>query len=217
MGLRSHLRANRSGVIRMLGLALVCLSAVCVSSASNVQAAVWHVDGTSSGNGTSWAQAFATIQEGVNAASGGDEIWVKEGTYLVSSEIVMGKAVGIYGGFDGTEIWRNQRDWKTHVTTVDGQNSRRCFRIAASVNNDVFINIDAVVHTPVSGSETTITKYSADWKEITGVEFTGRLQPPVILRHGDSEFNYLSSSTGEVYKQEAAGPRLGIFYWLQVE
>ena len=81
----------------------------------------------------------------------------------------------------------------------------------------MFVNINAIVHKPVSGAETTITITSDDWKEISGVEFTGRLQPPVILRHGDSEFNYLSSSTGDVFKQEAAGPRLGIFYWLQVE
>ena len=84
-------------------------------------------------------------------------------------------------------------------------------------NKNVFVNINAVDHKPDSGTETTITINSDDWKEISGVEFTGRLQPPVILRHGDSEFNYLSSSTGDVFKQEAAGPRLGIFYWLQVE
>ncbi|CAB1064151.1 hypothetical protein D1BOALGB6SA_8942, partial [Olavius sp. associated proteobacterium Delta 1] len=48
-------------------------------------------------------------------------------------------------------------------------------------------------------------------------EFSGRLQPPVILRQGNKEYNYLSSSTGEVHKQETAGRHLGIFYWMQVE
>jgi Tfp pilus tip-associated adhesin PilY1 len=79
-------------------------------------------------------------------------------------------------------------------------------------NNSVFVGINSVV-----SNGTTITKNSIDWKEITGVEFSGRLQPPVILRKGDLEFHYLSSSSGKVYKQETAATKLGIFYWIQVE
>ena len=79
-----------------------------------------------------------------------------------------------------------------------------------------FVNIDEVVHDAGAG-ETTIGRTSSDWKEPTGVEFSGRLQPPVILRKGNLEYHYLSSSTGDVHKQEAAGTRLGIYYWLQVE
>ncbi|MEJ2167859.1 MAG: PilC/PilY family type IV pilus protein [Desulfobacterales bacterium] len=60
-------------------------------------------------------------------------------------------------------------------------------------NNSVFVGINSVV-----SNGTTITKNSIDWKEITGVEFSGRLQPPVILRKGDLEFHYLSSSSGKV-------------------
>ncbi len=42
-------------------------------------AAVWYIDGdvTDSGDGTSWEEAFQTIQEGVDASSGYDEVWVK--------------------------------------------------------------------------------------------------------------------------------------------
>jgi len=84
-------------------------------------------------------------------------------------------------------------------------------------NANVFVNVNEVVHDPVSGDETTIAKNSANWKEPSGIEFSGRLQPPVILRQGNKEYNYLSSSTGEVHKQETAGRHLGIFYWMQVE
>jgi type IV pilus assembly protein PilY1 len=86
----------------------------------------------------------------------------------------------------------------------------------ARPTNSFFVNIDEMVHDAGSG-ETTITKISSDWKEPTGVEFSGRLQPPVILRKGNLEYHYLSSSTGEVHKQEAAGLRLGVYYWLQIE
>jgi parallel beta-helix repeat protein len=93
-------------------------------------AANWHVDGdvTSSGDGSSWAEAFKTIQEAIDASVTFDEIWVKQGTY-VSSQIKVNKWVNIYGGFDGTETVRTQRDWKANVTTIDGNNVTRVFYI----------------------------------------------------------------------------------------
>ncbi len=43
----------------------------------------WYVDGSaeSSGDGTSWAEAFRTIQEGIDAADEGDAVVVGVGTY----------------------------------------------------------------------------------------------------------------------------------------
>jgi len=69
-----------------------------------------------SGNGTSWAQAVKTIQEGVN---GDGEVWVKMGTYQLSTYISLG-STSIYGGFNGTEVQRDHRDWVNNVTIIDG-------------------------------------------------------------------------------------------------
>jgi len=104
---------------------------------------IWHVDGdiSSSGDGSSWDKAFKSIQEAmaVNVASGGDEIWVKKGTYKLSSSIFVPIEVGIYGGFAGSEIERNQRDWKMNLTKVDGQNLvYQCFYIVAGATIDGF-------------------------------------------------------------------------------
>lgn len=76
-------------------------------------------DAANSGHGRSWPDAFKTIQEAVDAADEAtdDEIWVKQGTYLLSAQIDVDRAVRIYGGFAGWETERDQRKWETNVTT----------------------------------------------------------------------------------------------------
>ena len=104
-------------------------------------------DASAGGNGTSWGQAKQTIQEAVNAAAPGIEIWVKQGTYTLpagssssTSEILVNKVVQIYGGFNGTENLRAQRDWKNNTTTVsgNGNNYVRGFHITADATIDGF-------------------------------------------------------------------------------
>jgi hypothetical protein len=103
-------------------------------------AATYYVDGdvANSGNGTSWAKAFKTIQEAVDASARYDVIWVKMGTYTLSAEITVDKGIYIYGGFDGSETRLEQRDWKTNVTTVDGNDTVRGFYIQENVGIDGF-------------------------------------------------------------------------------
>jgi len=106
----------------------------------NAIGAVLHVSGDigTSGNGTTWSEAFLTIQEAVDAASVGDEIWIKKGVYTISAQITINKEVNIYGGFDGMEAERNDRDWAENVTAIDGQNTTRCFYITSNPTIDGF-------------------------------------------------------------------------------
>ena len=84
---------------------------------------VWFVDAEAppGGNGLSWATAFDRIETAVAAASEGDEIWVKAGTYHLTDMISIEKIVHLLGGFSGTESIREQRDWENHVTTISGE------------------------------------------------------------------------------------------------
>ena len=81
--------------------------------------------------GTNWSGTqYTTIQAAVDAAApSGDEIWVEQGTYMLTLTITVSKSVALYGGFTGSETAREQRNWVSNVTTVDGNNSFRCFQL----------------------------------------------------------------------------------------
>jgi len=83
----------------MISAKVIRVSAILLFTATSVSSgftAVWHVDGdvAFSGGGTSWETAFKTIQEGVDAASDGDEIIVLPGIYSENFNF-RGKAITI--------------------------------------------------------------------------------------------------------------------------
>jgi hypothetical protein len=65
-------------------LCIALFSILVILPAAGAQAATWYVDrgAVTSGDGTSWAEAFQAINQALAAAaSTGDEIWVADGTY----------------------------------------------------------------------------------------------------------------------------------------
>jgi parallel beta-helix repeat protein len=93
---------------------------------ASVSLGIVYVDKNATGanNGDSWADAYTTIQSGIDdaATSGGDEVWVATGTYYEA--IVMKSGVALYGGFAGAETSRDERNWTTNVTTIDASTAR---------------------------------------------------------------------------------------------
>jgi len=95
---------------------------------------VRHVraDAAAGGDGLTWATAYNDLRQALitAGASGGmiTELWVKEGTYLPgpvgSSDRTLNftlvNGVGVYGGFAGTEMEREERDPEVHLTTLSG-------------------------------------------------------------------------------------------------
>jgi M6 family metalloprotease-like protein len=81
---------------------------------------VIHVktDGDDLNDGSNWALAKKTVQAGINTPMVGDEVWVAAGTY--EERITLKSAVSVYGGFEGNETARAERDWTVHVTILDG-------------------------------------------------------------------------------------------------
>ncbi len=101
----------------------VALLVLASSSAFGVVYVKWDSPGPTL-DGNSWATAYHSVQEGVDdAATLGEEVWVAAGTYVECITLKCG--VGMYGGFAGTESTRDERDWITNVTILDGNQQGR--------------------------------------------------------------------------------------------
>jgi parallel beta-helix repeat protein len=100
------------------------------------QGAVWFVDGrapatASPGLGRSWEWAFRSVQEGVDAAAPGDQVWVAKGEYRENIVLTgeKGNGVALYGGFRGGEARLEQRDRKANPAVLDGKGAGSVIKI----------------------------------------------------------------------------------------
>lgn len=91
-------------------------------------------DAAGGDDGSSWADAHTSLSAAIEAAAPYDEIWIAAGTYLPEQAVGGGEAgderrrsflfyadpLSVYGGFDGTETNRSQRDWNANPTVLSG-------------------------------------------------------------------------------------------------
>ncbi|MEO1560381.1 MAG: hypothetical protein AAFS12_12370, partial [Cyanobacteria bacterium J06632_19] len=79
---------------------------------------------TGNNNGSSWEDAFTSLQSAISAASSGDEIWVAQSVYKPGNNrtdsFELKDEVTIYGGFAGDEISLEQRDIDKNLTYLSG-------------------------------------------------------------------------------------------------
>lgn len=106
----------RSGFAGIVLAAVLLTAAACPAPAAVVYVK-WDSP-SSTRDGTSWEKAFHKVQDGINAASSGDEVWVAVGKYVENIELKEG--VGLYGGFTGVETERAERDFAANETILDG-------------------------------------------------------------------------------------------------
>lgn len=78
-------------------------------------------------DGTSWEDAFRNLEDALNSANEGDQIWIASGTYLPgksgdpkSSTFHVAKGIQLYGGFAGTETTLAERTLSKHPTILSG-------------------------------------------------------------------------------------------------
>lgn len=125
-------------------------------------------DAVGAANGSTWADAYTTLQAAISAWTSGKEIWVSAGTYIPSSTSTrtdsyqLPSGISIYGGFSGVERYRSSRNWVSNVTILSGD-------LGSSVYSYHVIRMDATAQ--VSGVVVdgfTISNGHADNAETTG-------------------------------------------------
>ena len=117
-----------NGAPENLGFGELTISAAGTGNNGNI----WYVDVDvpASGGGTSWSDAFQTIEDALSIATDGDQLWIAEGFYVPTSETTIGdprsvtylirEPIDLYGGFDGTEAMLEDRDTFSHHTILTG-------------------------------------------------------------------------------------------------
>ncbi len=180
----------------------------------NAVAGVYYVDwenGNDGYSGTSWGTAFATIQRAITEAVSDAEIWIRQGTYSLTSSITLGPAnddLAFYGGFVGTETLRSQRSSNASLTIIDGQNSCSCFTFngldTSHIDNVV---IDAL--TLIHGSPAALYIWYADGTQVNGCRFTDSTADGAIwVGSGDLTVDR-SFFSGNVGHDEAGAIHMG--------
>ena len=111
--------------LRFLSVCAALVLAGCLVSHAEVR----YVDDSMppGGSGTAWTNAFVLLQDALTASTGGDQIWVAEGTYKPTDTsnrdifFTLKAGVSLYGGFAGGETSIAQREsWTNRPTILSG-------------------------------------------------------------------------------------------------
>ncbi|RYX99063.1 hypothetical protein EON78_03990, partial [bacterium] len=77
-------------------------------------------------NGTSWTNAYNSLQDALTNSTSGKDIWVAKGIYKPTTgtdkniSFQLKSGVNLYGGFSGTETEFTQRNSNTNITILSG-------------------------------------------------------------------------------------------------
>ena len=113
---------------------------------------IFFVKQNSHGDGSSWTNAFGSVQQALEVAQAGDAIWVAKGEYFTTSGnnrnlyFQIKDGVKLYGGFAGNESSLTQRNTNSNRTILSGE-------IGTSSLDD---NAYTVVYTENVGTETLV-------------------------------------------------------------
>lgn len=168
------------------GVQLAFLWGILSAPFVRAQAAVIRVKANAPGYnaGTSWEFAFTNLQQALEWAQPGDELWVARGTYRpLETETTCGvfrvsDGKTVYGGFAGTETTREQRDWQLNPTILTGNPT--CYRSVVYVvpgsNNTNVQRLDGFVITgannvyPTGGSDRGGALFAEGWSIVANCQ-----------------------------------------------
>lgn len=126
----------------MKKLVLFC----CLLAVSFLNAQVVYVDANATGtnDGSSWANAYTTLQQAENYSPDGADIWVAAGTYIANATdrneriLEISNSHNWYGGFNGSETQLSERNPKFNITIISGDALGNGSTTAADVTDNAY-------------------------------------------------------------------------------
>ena len=103
---------------------LLAFAMLCLANGLFAQTRYYVAPGAT-GTGSGWADPM-DFDLALDLAEPGDEIWMREGTYLPSEVLdpmetfLVPGGIWIYGGFEGWEVALDERSWQAHPTVLSG-------------------------------------------------------------------------------------------------
>ncbi len=100
---------------------------VLVAMSYNLKAGIIYVKAGANGDGKTWATATGDLQNALQTATKGDEIWVSKGVYYPTTDnnrtisFQIKDGVALYGGFAGTETLIGDRIIKANYSILSGE------------------------------------------------------------------------------------------------
>jgi hypothetical protein len=138
-------------------LLLACLSVLSLGLTAQVYV---DVDATGTGDGSSWANAYPSLNDALIASTAGSSLWIADGTYTTpdSASFFIDKELSLYGGFNGTETAVDAADPDANVTILSGDvNGDDIVGTYDSLNNADNNRVLSITDTSSTGSKYVIT------------------------------------------------------------
>ncbi|MDD3895086.1 MAG: hypothetical protein PHU36_08745, partial [Syntrophomonadaceae bacterium] len=136
MGMERSMKSGASFVKLFAFIILALLMVMTGPAAADAESIIIYVDADATGeaDGLSWEDAYTSLQEALDVAVDGDQIWVAAGTYYPVKDTAgndspvdpraltfqMKNGVAIYGGFAGNEVDLDGRDYGVNETILSG-------------------------------------------------------------------------------------------------
>lgn len=107
-------------------------------------------------DGFSWSTAYHDLHQALAVAQNGDEIWITQGVYKPAQNgdrwktFILPSGVALYGGFSGTEVVRDQRNWVANQTIlsgdigVPGDSTDNSYGILYASNTNELTSVDGI-------------------------------------------------------------------------
>ncbi|PDW01675.1 hypothetical protein CJ255_17995, partial [Candidatus Viridilinea mediisalina] len=165
-------------------------------------------------DGTSWANAFPTLQDALAVATSGQQIWVAAGTYYPdegdgqtdndrSSTFLLRENVAIYGGFAGNETALEQRDWLANVTILSGDLDQDDTPNFGNRANNAYHVVTGANNATLDGFTITAGNANGAWpNNIGGGIYNNNASP--TLRNLTISGNQAGVSGGGIYNNNAS-------------